>query len=96
MTLKPIGEIELRALYALYDYDDSDFNFMSFKAIGNKGKIDKKNVRRAVRSLQRKGFAKFAIGLWSSDGEPMGSGYAITKAGEEFLQEKEEEKVNGS
>lgn len=43
--------------------------------------MDRAIIRRACRSLARKGLAEFHRGLWSDDGEPAGSGYGATKAG---------------
>jgi hypothetical protein len=54
---------------------------MNFAAIGDLAKLDRRNVRRACRSLRRKGLAEFQIGLWTEDGGPAGSGYSANKAG---------------
>jgi hypothetical protein len=43
--------------------------------------LERSVVRRACRSLKRKGLARFETGLWTEDGEPRGSGYGLTRAG---------------
>ena len=40
--------------------------------------LDRKTVRRACRSLKRKGLAQFHNALWTEDGEMYGSGYCAT------------------
>lgn len=75
---------ELQALLG-FDGTDEDFGFMSFKQIAQSSELDIRHVRRTVRSLARKGFLKYGRGLWSEDGEPRGSGYAITREGIEYL-----------
>lgn len=62
--------------------------FLSFNGIARAGEIDRHLVRRNVRHLARKGLAKFGSGLWTDDGEPAGSGYAITPAGRRALAEQ--------
>ena len=51
--------------------------FYSFAALGSERKV----IRRACRSLARKGLTRFGKGLWNEDGEPVGSGYALTDEG---------------
>lgn len=74
---------ETKALKALAEaYSDyEDFCFLSFKGIAARSKLDAKLVRRTVRSLARKGFARYQRGLWTEDGEMAGSGYCCTKEG---------------
>ena len=59
---------------------EGDF-YWGFAAIGECVRLDRKEIRRACRSLSRKGLAEFKSGLWSLDGGPAGSGYRITKDG---------------
>ena len=59
--------------------------FYPFKSIAEITRLDIQEVRRRVRRLARKGYAEFSKGLWTEDGEPAGSGYAITPAGRQAL-----------
>jgi hypothetical protein len=74
---------EMKALKALAEaYDDyEEYCFLSFKVIAKRSGLDPKLVRRTVRSLARKGFAKYEKGLWTNDGELAGAGYCCTKDG---------------
>ena len=54
---------------------------MAFKTISGDTKLEVKAVRRAVRSLARKGLAKFYRGLMTEDGEVAGAGYTATEKG---------------
>lgn len=58
-----------------------DFGFFSFSTISEYVREKRAAVRRACRSLKRKGLAKFGMGLWTDDGGPAGSGYAATAEG---------------
>jgi monoamine oxidase len=49
--------------------------------------MNRKRIRRACRSLARKGLAEFHRGLWRESGEPGGSGYGATRAGRVFADE---------
>jgi hypothetical protein len=65
-----------------YSFDaEGQLCFISFDPLARLTGLDRKTVRRACRALRRKGFAQFGRGLWTDDGEPAGSGYAITRAG---------------
>ena len=74
---------EAKALGALAEAysEDEDFCFLSFKGIASRSGLDPKIVRRTIRSLARKGFARYQRGLWTEDGEMAGSGYCCTKEG---------------
>ncbi|MDP2410386.1 MAG: hypothetical protein Q8M26_08875 [Pseudolabrys sp.] len=61
-----------------------EFTYCSFAPIMCGTKLTRPDVRRACRSLKRKGLASFKAGLWTEDGEPYGSGYSCTKAGADF------------
>jgi hypothetical protein len=71
---------EQKVLIALTE-EAGDFGFCSFKLLQIHTGLDRKIVRRACRSLARKGFAEFQRGLWTEDGEPAGSGYQATTKG---------------
>lgn len=75
---------ELKVLEALVDGCGGGL-YWPFDPIARHAEIERAAVRRACRSLARKGLAEFASGLWTEDGDPAGSGYRATKAGEEAL-----------
>jgi hypothetical protein len=65
---------------------DSDCNCFPFAPICRITRLNRTAVRRACRSLARKGLAEYHKGLWTMDGEPGGAGYAATMAGADLLQ----------
>lgn len=85
-----LTDTERRVLAILIAGNDSytGYCYLNFTAVAERGKIDRKAVRRACRSLKRKGLAEFGRGLWSEDGRPAGAGYCATRAGAEWLREK--------
>jgi len=56
-----------------------------FKPVIETTGYERKEVKRYVRALARKGYAEFFRGLTTEDGDFAGSGYCITKEGEAFL-----------
>lgn len=63
---------------------DSEFGeeaVFPFAAISHYSELPKDEVRRKVRALKRKGLTYFCAGLWTTDGEPGGAGYGLTKEG---------------
>lgn len=78
--------LEQKVLHAL-GLGRDEFGYFSFATITAETGLDRKVVRRACRALARKGLAEYGKGLWSEDGEPAGSGYAITKQGAKALPE---------
>jgi len=84
VSITPNERKVLRALCSAWN-EYEDFCFLSFKPICKRTRLKRDVVRRACRSLKRKGFAQFGRGLWTDDGEVAGSGYACTKAGREAL-----------
>jgi len=79
-----ISKRELDCLKVLDEYYHSDQNCLYFRAFTST-KLKISQVRRAVRSLARKGYAEYVRGLFDDDGMVAGSGYCITKKGHEFL-----------
>jgi hypothetical protein len=65
--------------------DYAGFLAFSFDTICGPTELGRKAVRRACRSLARKGLAEYCRGLWTEDGEPAGSGYCATRASEAVL-----------
>lgn len=57
-----------------------------FEPIMRRTRLSRKVVRRACRSLARKGLASFRNGLWTEDGTLYGSGYMATEAGHSIAQ----------
>lgn len=68
-------------------------HYSSFAPIMRETGLDRATVRRACRSLTRKGYAEYCRALWTEDGEPAGAGYAATKAGASLAIAKFTEKV---
>lgn len=66
---------------------EPDMGYFGFDTLSKRTAIEKRLVRTDCRRLARKGLAKFGRGLWTDDGEPAGSGYAITDAGRAHLAE---------
>lgn len=80
-----VSERELKALKALAEFYSPDgLGYISFATIAKKSGLPQEQVRRTVRALARKGLAEYGRGLWSEDGEPMGSGYCCTSKGYEL------------
>lgn len=83
-----INEHERKVLSVLARIARWDENYMGFDGIKNSGvRLDRKQIRRACRSLARKGLAEYGRGLWDNDGNVAGSGYCATKAGVEAAEE---------
>lgn len=80
---------ETKVLTALSEsFSDEDGGYLCFASICAETGLDRRQVRLACRSLKRKGLAKFAIGLWTEDGEARGAGYSATREGTEALAER--------
>lgn len=82
-----LSPLEKRVLTILADEGYEGFCYWGFAGLIANTQLDRKQVRRACRSLARKGYARFGRGLWTKDGEPAGSGYCATKAGADALAE---------
>ena len=82
-----LNPIERKVLMCLVEAGGHEgFGYCSFKCIEQETqKLEIKEIRRACRSLARKGLVVYGKGLWTEDGEPAGSGYAATTAGEKFI-----------
>lgn len=83
MTRK-LTELDKQALSAFADTED-DFGYLSFRAIAERSGMEQGHVRRQVRRLARLGLTQFKSGLFTEDGAPYGSGYAITTEGRAAL-----------
>lgn len=75
-----VSENERKVLGALLEGEGyGGFSAFGFRSLVSMTGLERKVVRRACRSLARKGLAEFHKGLWTEDGEPAGSGYSATK-----------------
>mgnify|MGYP001603044916 CR=1 FL=1 len=72
----------LEMLVTIYG-NESDCMYMTY--IAKELKLDYSQVRRAVRSLARKGLAEYLRGLQDDEGLVAGSGYRATEKGAIFL-----------
>lgn len=81
-----INENERACLMVLVKYheEDHEFCYLGFQTITEDTGLDRKQVRRAVRSLARKGLAEFRSGLTTINGEMAGSGYRCSNEGADF------------
>ncbi len=93
-----LNENEARVLGQLVEYyeHNEDYAYVSFSPLMTHLKLDRAAVRRACRSLKRKGFATFLTGLMTEDGEFAGAGYSATEEGVKFLNvnDEDEEETN--
>ncbi len=81
-----LNKNEKEVLECLEDISSPDGELcVSFNHISSETKLDRKAVRKACRSLARKGLAGYYRGLMTEDGEVAGSGYSITYAGRDFI-----------
>lgn len=81
IKLNPHERKVLRALGIYY----SDFGYIGFSTIARKTHLNRKQVRRAARSLRRKGLADYCCGLFNDNGDVAGAGYGCTTKGAEVL-----------
>lgn len=84
--LPNVNELEKEVLALLAGTTRTDGEMcVGFKYLSDEG-TDIKTVRRACRSLRRKGLAEYYRGLMTEDGEVAGSGYCITDLGHEVVE----------
>ena len=76
---------ELAVLEVLAEDFNADSNCWYFKSIASVTKLTIKEVRRACRSLAKKGFASYERGLFDEDGQTAGSGYCATRKGAAYI-----------
>lgn len=82
-----LNEFELKVLESIASVGDWDFRVRCFEPIQRETGLDRKVVRRACRSLARKGLAKYHRGCWTDEGRPAGSGYGATEKGRLIYEE---------
>lgn len=62
--------------------EDCDRNrYIPFAPIMKLSNLSRKDVRRNIRALARKGFAEYGNGLCDEDGGFRGAGYKVTEKG---------------
>src|SRR5437870_300515 len=67
-------------------YSPDEWGAYGFKGLVSQTKLEVPQVRRACRSLAKKGFAKFERTLWNEeDGQPAGAGYRATEEGAAYI-----------
>jgi hypothetical protein len=83
-TVMKINENEQKVLEHLAsEYEEGRAYY--FSAIEGATKLNRKVVRRACRSLARKGLTEFVRGLFDGDGMIAGSGYSATLQGAQLV-----------
>lgn len=91
--------IKILHCFAEAQDESGDFCYLAFNTVSSRTKITWSKARRITRHLARSDYLKYGKGLWSMDGTPAGSGYAITTMGHalsELIKDKEAENVNGT
>lgn len=85
-----LNENELRCLEILHEITEpAGERCVPFSYIaGDPPELDIKAVRRACRSLRRKGLAEYVRGLFNEDGMVAGSGYCISTEGIKEIHER--------
>ena len=82
MQTKPtINENERKVLEILAEaYSPDEWGAYAFASLSRQTKLEVKQVRRACRSLAKKGLAVYERTLWNDDG-PAGAGYRASEEG---------------
>lgn len=90
-----INENEKRVLIFMAESYDSfgEGGCYYFKTIAEDLKLEIKQVRRACRSLKKKGFAEYVRGLFDEDGMVAGSGYCCSKSGADLVEQINPQKL---
>ena len=84
---KPLTMSESKVLECLSDrYAHEDANCLPTGFIASLTDLSLLQARRAVKSLQRRGYAELIRGIFNSDGQICGSGYCCTMAGREAFR----------
>lgn len=81
-VVRKVNDIERKVLRVLADeYHPEEWSAYSFKGLTGQTKLELKDVRRACRSLAKKGLAAYERSLVDCDGMMAGSGYRATEEG---------------
>lgn len=87
--MKPkISHSEIKCLEVLVEYYSHDCNCLYFRAFPEKTGLTLIGVKRAVRSLAKKGLAEYVRGLFDEDGFVAGSGYRATYEGANYFKQR--------
>lgn len=54
---------------------------LNLRGLGHATGLPRETIRGLIADMRAERLIAFQIGLWSDDGEPMGAGFSITKAG---------------
>lgn len=82
-----INDNEKKVLIHLLTIYGGEFDCTFFKYIAKATKLSIKQVRRACRSLKKKGLTDYVVGLFNDNGEIVGSGYCATELGRKIGDE---------
>lgn len=81
-----INDKERKVLVVLAEaYQPDEWGAYAFKSLASQTKLEIKDVRRACRSLAKKGLARYERVLWNEDTGPAGAGYRATEEGAAFI-----------
>ncbi len=84
---KPLTQSESKVLECLSDrFADEDNNCLPSGFIASLTDLSLLQARRAVKSLQRRGYAELIRGIFNDEGQICGSGYCCTIAGREAFR----------
>lgn len=85
MSMK-VNENEIKVLRQLAEeYSPDEWSAYSFAPLSRITGLDLKVVRRACRSLAKKGLAQYERTLVDDEGRPAGAGYRATEEGAAFI-----------
>ena len=85
-TQQKVNENELKVLQKLSEeFHPEEWRAYSFGPLERLTGLDRATVKRACRSLKKKGLAEFEQTLFDEDGVPAGAGYRATEAGAAYL-----------
>ena len=91
LTKEPCSALEQAILLALpgqRQHPNFGYGYFScLDVIADDAGVDKEAARFACKRLRNKGLAIYKNGLFTEDGEPCGSGYALTELGRDAIAE---------
>jgi hypothetical protein len=82
---KPLTASEAKVLGCLRDRAGDDENCLPSGFVASLTDLSLIQARRAIKSLQRRGYVELVRGIFNSDGEIAGSGYCCTPSGKQHL-----------
>ena len=79
--------LDRHVLVYIDDHGTNGFDWLAFNLRCFTNDWITRDMASAIcKSLRDRGFLTYERGLWSEDGEPAGSGYAITDKGRKYLR----------